>query len=151
MSKWRPVTSAAPQGSVLGPVLFNIFDSGIEGTLSKFAGNTKLCGTVNTPEGRDAIQRDLDRLEGWACAKLVKFNQDKYKVPHVEEGNSKHKSRLGRERTESSPEEKDLGVSVDEKLNMSRQHAWQPRKPPTTGAASPAGQGRGFCPSASLQ
>ncbi|PKU44094.1 rna-directed dna polymerase from mobile element jockey-like [Limosa lapponica baueri] len=102
------------QRSVLGPVLFNTFvgDSGIECTLSKFADDTRLCGVVNTLEGRDTIQRDLDRLKRWARAKLMKYSQTKCKVLHQGHGNPRHKYRLGDEWIESSPEKKDLGALV---------------------------------------
>ena len=52
----------------------NIFakdiDTGVECTLSKLGGDTKLWGTVDTPEGQDAIQRDLD----------TRFSKSKCKV-----------------------------------------------------------------------
>uniref|UniRef100_A0A803TYM4 Reverse transcriptase domain-containing protein n=1 Tax=Anolis carolinensis TaxID=28377 RepID=A0A803TYM4_ANOCA len=118
-SSWKEVTSGVPQGSVLGPVLFNIFindlDEGLEGTIIKFADDTKLGEIANTPEERSTIHR-------WTETNKMKFNRDKCKILHFGRKNGMQRYRMGDDAwLDSSMCEKDLGVLVDNKLNMSLQ------------------------------
>ena len=96
-------------------VLFNTFNDinyRLECTFSKFADDAKLSGAVDTFEGSDTIQRDLD--------KLMRFNIAKCNVLHLDRSNPTYVYRLGEDHPESIPVETDLGVLVDEKLNVSQ-------------------------------
>jgi len=56
------------------------------------------------------LQRDLDRLDHWAMINGIKFNKSKCQILHLGQSNAGHKYKLGEERLESSPAERELGV-----------------------------------------
>ncbi|CAM5144514.1 unnamed protein product [Natator depressus] len=125
LSGWREVTSGVPQGSVLGPILFNLFitDLGTKSgsVLIKFADDTKLGGIANLEKDRDILQEDLDDLVNWSNSNKMKFNSEKCKVMHLGINNKNFSYKLGTHQLEVMEEEKDLGVLVDHRMTMSRQ------------------------------
>lgn len=101
--------------------------SGVKCTFSRLANDARLCGAVDTLEGKDSIQRDLVRLGRVADAAPRRFNKAEGKVLHRHQDKLKQKYRLGRELIESSLEEKGLGshpISVILWLSNSQACVW---------------------------
>uniref|UniRef100_A0A8C4XYG1 Reverse transcriptase domain-containing protein n=1 Tax=Gopherus evgoodei TaxID=1825980 RepID=A0A8C4XYG1_9SAUR len=126
-SEWRGVTSVVPQGSVLGPILFNLFindlERGVNSEMAKFADDTKLLKIVKTKADCEELQKDLTKLSDWATKWQMKFKVDKCKVMHIGKNNPNYTYNMMGAHLATTSQEKDLGVIVDSSLKMSTQCA----------------------------
>ena len=120
ISKWRPVLSGVPQGSVLGPILFLIYindiDDCVSSKISKFADDTKLFHKVSDLEDNDRLQSDLQRLTEWANVWQMEFNASKCKVLHFGNSNRSFSYNINSVSLEATNSEKDLGVYISNDL-----------------------------------
>ena len=59
-----PMTSGVPQGSVLGPLLFDLQENN-QSEVRLFADDTAVYLTVAHPNDSNTLQNDLDTLQQW--------------------------------------------------------------------------------------
>ena len=117
-SELAAVESGVPQGSVLGPILFDIFINDIDllavmiDILRKFADDTKLGKIILTVEDGKVLQDCLDKLVDWADKWGMKFNTGKCKVMHIGTSNQEIQYNMGGAVLGTTDTERDIGVLV---------------------------------------
>ena len=112
-----------PQGTILGPTLFNFYVNDLPTLLSNlitlYTDNSKLIRKVATLSDQQSIQTDLDSLGRWANMWLLTFNVDKCHVIHFGKHNNHHKYFLQDNFLSAVSNERDLGVIVGHQLKFS--------------------------------
>ena len=118
LSKWAPVKSGVPQGSVMGPILFVLFINDMPNTLMNtcklFADDAKnFCNAFNS-----TLQGDIDDLALWSEKWQLPFNVKKCKSLHIGRRNPRTTYIMNGHVLEQVEYEKDLGIIIDNELKF---------------------------------
>ena len=134
-SEWTDVKSGIPQGSVLGPILFELYINDmpdvVDSDIRMFADDMKIYRRSDSNEDREKLQDDLRSLERWSEKWQLGFNTSKCKTMHLGYRNNRQEYSMGGNVLSQTREEKDLGVIVDDGLLF---------RPHITAAANKANQ-----------
>jgi hypothetical protein len=126
-SKLIEVHSGVPQGSHLGPVLFNLFINEIADLLSSecllYADDLKIIKTVSSSQHCEELQNDLDLLFVWSISNKLYLNLEKCKIMsfHRKKDIIRESYHIGDHELERVTTFKDLGVVLDHQLDF-REH-----------------------------
>ena len=125
ISRSLPVISGVPQGSVLGPLLFNLFindltDSSNSITVKLFADDVKLYTDLTLPQAAANFQSYLNFVKSWADTWQLTIATSKCNVLELGSRPSHATFNLSGTPIELSTTVKDLGITIDSKLRFTQ-------------------------------
>jgi hypothetical protein len=137
LSTWAFATSGVPQGSVLGPTLFNIFINDLPSSLRHsfcllFADDLKIYRIIRSAADTSLLQSDLNTTAQWAKCNRMSFNISKSAVLHIGTNNPGCSYFLNSQQICPKDSVKDLGILVDNKLKFHQQSTAAAKKAITT-------------------
>ena len=131
-SETNNLTKGVPQGSILGPTLFNIYTIELSWILKKhnvkfklYADDTQFYFAVTSvEEAKNKIETILNDIRNWMIRKKLKLNEDKTECMLFGTTNALknfehfHQIQIGPSTIKIVTMVKDLGVDIDNKLSM---------------------------------
>ena len=125
-SSWKRVTSGVPQGSVIAPIMFQIYvndmQNGVTSYINLFADDAKMFRVIESQDDCQQLQMDINKIYDWSLRWKLEFNAKKCHVMEI--GKSKRRPRWDYKMEEvvikKSNEEKDLGVIIQDTLSPER-------------------------------
>ena len=126
-SKWSKIRLGIPQGSLLGPLLFNIFINDIfmieQSDICNFADDNTLysCGE-RLNEIKENLVSDTKRILNWFRLNSLKANPGKFQLTILgDKSHHKHLLKINSIKVEASDDILLLGITIDKKLTF-KQH-----------------------------
>ena len=122
-SSWKMLLQGVPQGSILGPVLFNIYLTdlflfAVESNIANYADdNSPYACKANTDLVITQLQEDSNNLLRWFSHNYLKANPDKFHLI-LNDTDDNISITLGQHEIHNSNNQKLLGVIIDNKLTF---------------------------------
>lgn len=123
LSEWCNVFFGVPQGSILGPLLFNIYINDIflfvdKCNIANYADDTTPYTVDSTMKGLlNSLEKDINTLIKWFRINYLKLNGDKCQLL-ISNHNNGIKIKVDDEIIECKNSVKLLGITLDNKLNL---------------------------------
>ena len=125
-SAFQNILSGVPQGSILGPILFNIFFNDLflsikKSNLHNFVDDNTITATCTSLTGLlKTLEHESEPAVGWFKQNEMVVNADKFQaiILNKKENEAKYKLTIDNSDFESTKSVKVLGITIDHRLRF---------------------------------